>query len=97
VLPGLAPGVYTVLTILSHIAFSLSAFILLRCSTSCFLTMSSTDAWIASLGDEPMAPSPLSQSMTGLSLTTAGSGAGSLGEYGGGGSPSGRTCCFVWT
>jgi hypothetical protein len=43
--------------------------------------MSSTDAWIASLGDEPTAPSPLSQSMAGLSLTTAGS--GSLGEYGG--------------
>jgi hypothetical protein len=94
VLPGLAPGVYTALTILSQFAFSPSAFVLLRCSTSCFSTMSSTDAWIASLGDEPTAPSPLSLSMAGLSLTTAGSGAGSMGEYGG--LPNGRTCCFVW-
>ena len=43
--------------------------------------MSDTDAWIMSLGEESTAPSPFSQSMAGLSLSTAAT--GSSGEYGG--------------
>jgi hypothetical protein len=43
--------------------------------------MSSSDAWIAALGKKSSTPSPLSQSMAGLSLTTALGSA--MGEYGG--------------
>jgi hypothetical protein len=53
------------------------------CAVNSFLllTMSATDAWIDSLGEDPVVPSHLASTMTGLSLSSAYS--GSSGEYGG--------------